>query len=304
MKIKLFVLFLALSGILFSQQKIKIIDAENQKPIPFAKIILKDKDYHKNTEENGEIILDQNENLLEIKAFGYEEMKVRKIQSYYYLKPIFEKIPSVNIKKPVLKNTLSVGDLIDEKQSFGGMALNWTVANYFPFHQNYTNTPYIKSVKFISKIKNKNKGTIKLVLYKAIDGKPDNEIWKSYNIECTNNNTEYVLEKPIRFPDEGVFIGFEWINNKKNLYKEKVYHKDLHNYDKINFNIVYINNQKSMIDEIWVLGKIIWNNPDDKTTIPNNFRQESWLTYKEYLQKSPSNYNDNKRLSIQLKLTD
>jgi hypothetical protein len=58
--ISTFSLFSILS---FSQTQIKVLDSENQKPIPYAKIILKGKDYYINTEENGEINLEKNEEI-------------------------------------------------------------------------------------------------------------------------------------------------------------------------------------------------------------------------------------------------
>ena len=59
---KIFVLvFTSISTFYFSQQKIIVTDFETQKPIPYAKLILKGKDYYRNTEENGEITLEKDE---------------------------------------------------------------------------------------------------------------------------------------------------------------------------------------------------------------------------------------------------
>jgi len=67
------------SAFTFSQ-KIKILDEETWNPIPYAKLLLKDKDYYKNTEENGETILESGEEIAEIQSFGYENFKAEKYQ--------------------------------------------------------------------------------------------------------------------------------------------------------------------------------------------------------------------------------
>ena len=102
--IKIFTaLFFILSLSIFSQNRIKILDSEKQKLIPYAKLILKDKDYYKNTEESGEITLEQGEEISEIQSFGYENFQVKQVQKTYLLKPKFTDIDEVkNCKTQIL----------------------------------------------------------------------------------------------------------------------------------------------------------------------------------------------------------
>src|SRR5690606_25236763 len=126
----------------------------------------------------------------------------------YFLKPEFNEIKQVKINQPTFKNILNIGELIDDHSSFGGMKANWTVVNYFPYDENYASTKFIKSVKFLSQVRKKKKGKIKLVFYKNENGKPSAEIWKTYIAECSTKkeSTEYRLKRPVQFPQEGIFI--------------------------------------------------------------------------------------------------
>lgn len=105
--IKIFIATLLIKSMfVYSQNRIRVLDAENHKPIPYAKLILKDKDYYKNTEEDGGTVLDENEDLSEIQSFGYENLKVEKFQQTYLLQPKFNEIKTVELRNQSLKNLL------------------------------------------------------------------------------------------------------------------------------------------------------------------------------------------------------
>jgi hypothetical protein len=73
-----FSVFVSLSTTVFSQTQIKVLDAENKTNVPYAKIILKGKDYYKNTEQNGDVTLEKDEEIDHIESFGYENYSVSK----------------------------------------------------------------------------------------------------------------------------------------------------------------------------------------------------------------------------------
>lgn len=70
------------------------------------------------------------------------------------------------------------------------------------------------------------------------------------------------------------------------------------------YNSVSINIQQSEDNEIWISGKIIWDTPLVKLLKTGTFKQESWLNYKDFIEKNNSDKENNRRLSIQLELTD
>ena len=66
------------------------------------------KDYSKNTEENGEFTLSENEEIDKIVCFGYEDFLVKTYQNVYSLKPKYKEIDNVEISKPVSYTHLDV----------------------------------------------------------------------------------------------------------------------------------------------------------------------------------------------------
>ena len=169
----------------FSQQKIKVIDAENNQPIPYAKIIFIGKDYSKNTEENGEFTLSESEEIDKIVCFGYEDFLVKTYQNVYSLKPKYKEIDNVEISKPINANSFTLGEIIkNSNHSFIASKNTWGVVDLFKNDENTSKT-FIKKIKFLSKVVDiKTPAKINLVFYKNENGKPSNEIWKSFIISC------------------------------------------------------------------------------------------------------------------------
>lgn len=304
---KTFAIILSFCSIIFFGQKIKVLDSETQKPIAYAKLIFKNQTY-KNTEENGETFLEDKNELSEIQSFGYENLSIEKYQNVYLLKPVYTDINSVEISKPKFQYTLKTGEIIDENSSFGGFAATWTVANYFPFEEKFRRTRFIKFVHFAYDLKKKKNAKIKLVFYRSEYGKPSDKIWKSYIVECSSkkNIAEFELENPVPFPEEGVFVGFEWINSKENTIKQKFYYSKSEPglFDIRDFFSLSIESHKTNHPEIWVLGKIVWQNEELRRTKSGQYHQEGWLKYEDFVEKPHTNIDLNRRLSIQLELTN
>ena len=217
--------------LIFSQQKIKISDAENNSPIPYAKIIF-DNGSFRNTETDGSIEIFPYENFIEIQSFGYENLKVSEKKSSYFLTPKFKNIDEVIIEKPLQNKFLKIGNIKKEmnSQSFVSSNTTWTIANFVENKEDYNSFKYIKSVKFRSKVEKINKNaTINLLIFKNENGKPSDEIWKSFIVQCKpgKNITIKDFDAPILFPKEGIFIGFEWIINDENSFEEKIIYNNL-----------------------------------------------------------------------------
>lgn len=214
-------LFFILSLSIFSQNRIKILDSENQKPIPYAKLILKDKSYYKNTEENGEAVLEKDEEISEIQSFGYEKLKVEKFQQTYSLKPQFNEIEAIEITKPNFQKSFSVGSIKKSSMGFSALNISWMVVDLFK-NEIPDEKVYIKKIKIPTQVHNTIKeATFNLIFYENINGKPSLEKTKNIVVSCKSGKhlTEIDLSKnPIPFPKDGLFIGFEWIVNEQNTY--------------------------------------------------------------------------------------
>ncbi len=217
------ILLLSISG--FSQIQIKVLDAENKNPVQYAKLILKDKDYYKNTEENGEATLEKNEEISGIESFGYENLVVTKQENMYFLPPKFKQIESIEITKPKFSENFKVGSA--KQDNFGFMANNnsWNIVELFK--KNFTDEKiFIKKIRIPTEVKKtKSDAVFNLVMYENINGKPSPQKLKNILVTCKKgkNITEIDFSKnPITFPKEGLFIGVEWIINVQNHYLDKI----------------------------------------------------------------------------------
>lgn len=256
------IIFIFLFCLIFGQEKIKIVDAENSQPISYAKIFFKGKDYYKNSEENGEFTLSKNEEIDKIECFGYEDFLVKTYQNVYSLKPKYKDIEGVEIIKQKNQNSFTLGKIIrSTNHSFFASKNTWTIVDLFKNDENTLQKTFIKKIKFLSKVVDiKTPAKINLVFYKNENGKPSNEIWKNFVVSCEKGKkiNEVSFEKnPILFPKEGVFIGFEWIINKENSYTQKVTYdkKNSKNETFINPEIYY---QKSEKNELYAKIKSMW----------------------------------------------
>lgn len=213
--------FLVINAALFSQNRIKILDSENQKPIPYAKLTLKNTSYYKNTEENGEAVLEKGEEISEIQSFGYENLKVEKFQQAYLLKPKFNDIETVEITKPKFQKSFSVGRIKKNSMGFSASTRSWVIVDLFK-NEISDEKIYINKIKIPTEVyKTVKEATFNLVFYTNDNGKPSLEKLGSMVISCKTgkNITEIDLSKNlIPFPKEGLFIGFEWIINEQNKY--------------------------------------------------------------------------------------
>lgn len=240
--ISIFLYFIA-----FCQQKIKVIDAENNQPISYAKITFKGKNYYKNTEENGEFILSENEDIDKIESFGYEEILVKKYQNVYSLQPKYKEIESVLINKPKFVESYTIGKINkSSNHSFLASKNTWGIVDLFKNNETTTKEIFIKKIRFLSKVVGvKSPAKINLIFFKNENGKPSDEIWKSFVVSCKIGKkiNEINFEKnPIIFPKEGVFIGFEWIINDENSYTKKITYSNPEE-SKITGNMNFVNPQ-------------------------------------------------------------
>jgi len=99
---KKLILLLQFPIIVFSQQKIKIVDSETSKPISNARIISNQNVYYSN--DDGYILLPENSDKQEISAIGYLSETVKNYKPIISLKPKYQnidelKIVSIDIKK-------------------------------------------------------------------------------------------------------------------------------------------------------------------------------------------------------------
>ena len=270
----------------FSQQKIKVIDLENNQPISYAKVILEDGSY-RNTETDGSINIFPNEKIIEIQSFGYEILKISEYKTSYFLIPKFKNIEEVIIENPKQNKFFRIGKIKKEKNSHSFIASKntWSIVSFFESKDN-PNYKFIKNIKFYNNVESTKKdATINLIIFKNENGRPSEEIWKSFTIRRKPGKkiTTKNFKTPIQFPDEGLFIGFEWIINDENSFEQEFILNNKYNETKKTlkkFNNPYIYSQTSELNEILIKTKSGWEKFNHNIL------------------------NENRRLSIELTLTN
>lgn len=226
---KIFVLvFASISTFYFSQQKIIVTDFETQKPIPYAKLILKGKDYYRNTEENGEITLEKDEEVSEIQSFGYENLLVQENKAMYFLKPKVIEIDEVTLVKPKFAHSFKIGSLKTHGFFGGGGSSGKTNiwGKIITFDYVKKSQIFIKKISFKTESSKKNV-VIKLLVFENNKGLPG-ELLLSEEVVCKEgfNKLQEFSPKHLTFPKEGVIVAFEWILNETNRTEVKMTIKD------------------------------------------------------------------------------
>lgn len=274
--------FVFITQFFLSQKQFKVLDIETQKPVPYAKIILKNKDYYKNTEENGEIMLEKDEEISEIQSFGYENFQVEQTQQAYLLKPKFADIDEVKIAKPKSSKTFTIGKVAKESTFYGVNSIIWMVAK--EIKNDISEEPlFVQSLKFHSRLVSKKSATIKVNIYYNENGIPG-ELYKSIIVTCFKNKkiTEYIFPKAFLLPKEGIIVGFEWILNQENSYKK----------------MMIMNGEKKEITAHDPMIGSIKETP--KNIIIGNLSDKSW----KFANGSNNNNRSIGNLGIELKLTN
>ena len=256
---KIFVLvFASISTFYFSQQKITVSDAENQKPIPYAKLILKGKDYYRNTEENGEITLEKDEEVSEIQSFGYENLLVQENKAKYFLKPKVIEIDEVTLVKPKFAHSFKIGSL-KTYGSFGGgfKKLSSFWGKIITSKISVDKLLFIKNIRFKT-TSDKENVVIKIVIFENSNGLPG-EVLRSEEIVCKigKNKTQEFEPKLLVFPKEGVIVGFEWVLNETNKYESTMIVDDLGTKEKIELYLPHLSGSKEED------GNLIWGSLKD-----------------------------------------
>ncbi|KQR95077.1 hypothetical protein ASG01_04260 [Chryseobacterium sp. Leaf180] len=209
---------------MYFTQKIKVLDAETQKPVPYAKLILKNQNY-KNTEENGDAVLEDSEKISEIQSFGYENLSVENDQTIYYLKPVYKEIAEVQVSRPKFDKTIIIGEL-KKKTSYGAIK-TWMVGKIIVHKSELPQKLFLSKVRFPSFNYNKNDVTINVNIFENKNGLPG-ELITSKAVICKKGRriTEWTLDRPISFPLEGIIVCFEWIINDQNQYDTEMRYSD------------------------------------------------------------------------------
>ncbi|PID88461.1 MAG: hypothetical protein CSB06_00185 [Bacteroidia bacterium] len=234
-KITYILILLANPIILLGQQTIKgkIIDNDTNEPIPYVNIWVKNTNIGTTSSLQGVFSI-RSDNLSDTcsivcSAVGYQDtsIAIKNFKNTLKLSPVTYNIEEVAVY-PQKKRTFIVNDLSDKK--IGGGIMNDTTplieGRYFPYKPDYENYPYIEKILIYTHDAKRGKLNLRLYSFDTLKVEPikelvsENIIAKTkVSIFKTRPTVIDVSKHKIKFPENGILIGVEWLIIPENTYK-------------------------------------------------------------------------------------
>ena len=218
-------LFLALVLMTFSvsaQIKGVVKDSLTGKPIPFVNIWVQNENIGSTTEENGTFFINTTakDKKLIFSTLGYEKKIIKASEaSEVNLKPMAYSLDEVVISKSIGTKSVEIGKTKTEMyQAFdNGPKID---TKFFPYFSSYKKTKYIKQVSIYTDSRIED-AIVKIHFYEAdANGFPGEELLEKDFVvtvkKGTRTNRFDLMEFNLKFPKNGLFVGFEKLMIEKN----------------------------------------------------------------------------------------
>jgi len=224
MKAKYIILLslIILTRLSFSQSNGIIIDKTTKKPVPYVNIWIENENYGTTSNFNGIFELDKSKSIGKTLVFSSVSYKTKKIRyeaviDTIMLEPDIINIPEVIISTKKKLETASLGFLKRKIPAYYNScnAKPLIIAKKILFNHNYENTPFLKSIEFLTQSNIKN-AKFKIRLH-SIDenGFIGNRIYSKNIIGIARKGTHKtkidISDLDIIVPKEGFFILIEWL---------------------------------------------------------------------------------------------
>ncbi|MCI4442158.1 MAG: carboxypeptidase-like regulatory domain-containing protein [Lentimicrobium sp.] len=215
-------LFLLFSCFISAQIKGVVKDSLTGKPIPYVNIWVENENIGSTTEENGTFFINTSAKgkRLIFSTLGYEKKIINASDALEVnLKPIAYSLDEVVISKSIGTKSIEIGKTNTEIfQAFdNGPKID---TKFFPYISSYKKTKYLKQVSIYTDSRIEN-AIIKIHFY-GVDsnGFPGEELLdKDFVVtvkEGTRINRFDLTEFNLKFPKNGLFVGFEKLMIEKN----------------------------------------------------------------------------------------
>jgi hypothetical protein len=237
------ILFFLFTFSISAQIKGVVVD-ENNNPIPYVNIWMENENIGTTSEENGSFQLNvsKDKNLI-FSAIGYKKSTTF-FKEKIVLEKEFYKLDEVIIVNLKLTKELEIGDSKKINHSYLSGELPWIYAKYFPYKEEYSETPFLKKIIVFTKSKI-NKAKFKIHLYTmGEDGNPNSDILSEdilVSVKSGLKENQIDLSKhKIKIPKEGICIGYEWmiIEDNKYEFEYKDEDKSKHTYKTYSPNVI------------------------------------------------------------------
>lgn len=224
-------LFLALILISFSalaQIKGVIKDSLTRKPIPFVNIWVENENIGSTSEENGTFFINTTENgkKLIFSTLGYEKKIIKASEAQVVnLKPTAYSLDEVVISKSIGTKTVEIGKSKTEiYQAFdNGPKID---TKFFPYLASYKKTKYLKQVSIYTDSRIED-AIIKIHFYTVdSNGFPSDEMLDKDLVVTVKKGTRInrfdLTKLNLKFPKNGLFVGFEKLLIEKNKTEKSI----------------------------------------------------------------------------------
>ena len=225
---RLFSLLIFISCSLSAQIKGIVKDSLTGKPIPFVNIWVQNENIGSTTEENGTFYINTTENgkKLIFSTLGFEKKIIKASEaSEVFLKPITYSLDEVVISKSIGTKSVEIGKTKTEiYQAFdSGPKID---TKYFPYKTSYIKTKYIKQVSIYTDSRVED-AIIKVHFYEAdATGFPGEELLDKDFVVTVKKGTRInrfnVSDFNLKFPKNGLFVGFEKLLIEKNKVEKSI----------------------------------------------------------------------------------
>jgi hypothetical protein len=222
------VLFLLLSVSLSAQIKGVVKDSLTGKPIPFVNIWIQNENIGSTSEENGTFFINTSENgkKLIFSTLGFEKKIISASDAFEVnLKPMAYSLDEVVISKSIGTKSVEIGKTKTEiYQAFdNGPKID---TKYFPYFPSYKKTKYIKQVSIYADSRIED-AIIKIHFYESdANGFPGEELLEKDFIvtvkKGTRTNRFDLMDFNMKFPKNGLFVGFEKLMIEKNKIEKTI----------------------------------------------------------------------------------
>ncbi|HAT75442.1 MAG TPA: hypothetical protein DCS19_01005 [Flavobacterium sp.] len=225
---RLFSLLVFISFSLSAQIKGMVKDSLTGKPIPYVNIWVQNENIGSTSEENGTFFINTtaNDKKLIFSTLGYDKKIIKASEaSIVNLKVMSYSLNEVVISKSIGTKTVEIGKNKNEMyQAFdNGPKID---TKFFPYLPSYKKTKYLKQVSIYTDSRIED-AIIKIHFY-AVDanGFPAEELLDKDFVVTVKKGTRInrfdVKEFNLKFPNNGLFVGFEKLMIEKNKTEKTV----------------------------------------------------------------------------------
>lgn len=216
---------LHVSSVSEKQIESRVVNAQTGNGIPYVNIKVKGKTLGTSADVVGNFSLSglegDEELLFSAVGYSHKTLKVDMVSEKVELEPIVVALKEVAIEKKHVHREMSIGEVHKKLPSgYGCGGSPRIAARLFKPDTAYKRTPYIKQVKVLTRSRIKE-AKFNIRLYKVNEeGEPGDYLYTENIIGLAKKGTQItevdLSNLSIVFPEEGLFVAFEWLMIEEN----------------------------------------------------------------------------------------